>query len=224
MNVKVVMTEDPITVGPETPLKDVAHVLVEHGVSGLPVVGAEGEVLGVISEADLLVKEAPAEVRSPFAWLLLKAADVESRAKLAARTAGEAMSSPAVCVQPEQTVYEAARKMMESGVKRLPVIDEDGRIVGIVTRADLMRAFTRSDDELRREIEQDLVLDTLWIPPGRVSVRVRQGDVTLEGRLDTETDAELLPKLVARVPGVISVSSDLEWIGEEKSRRIGRQR
>jgi CBS domain-containing protein len=226
VKVKDVMTKDPITIGPETPLRDVAAILVENGISGLPVVGVEGEVLGVVSEGDLLPKAAVGgEVKKrSSAWLLFKRADEADEEKRAARTAAAAMSSPGITVRPEQQVAEAARAMVENGVNRLPVVDESGRVVGIVTRADLVRTYTRRDDEIRREIEDDVVVGMLWMAPNRVTVQVRRGEVTLDGRMDTEIDAELLPRLVERVPGVITVTSNLSWSGEEESHRRSRKR
>jgi CBS-domain-containing membrane protein len=130
------------------------------------------------------------------------------------------MSSPAVCIRPEQRVSEAARAMIEHGINRLPVVDEGGRVVGIVTRADLVRTFTRPDEEIWREIEEDVVMGMLWMAPEKVEVSVKRGEVTLDGRLDTELEAELLPQLVERVPGVVSVTSKLSWLDEEaKGRR-----
>jgi CBS domain-containing protein len=206
------MTKDPVTIGPDETLKDVARLLGSRGISGLPVVGIENEPLGVVSEADILAKEAgPEGERGFLGWLLGGRADPGASAKLGARTAGEAMSSPAITIRPERSVAEAARTMIGRRVNRLPVVDGEGRLVGIVTRADLIRAFARPDDEIRREIEDDLLLRALWVAPGRVAVDVSHGEVTLRGRVETELNAQLLPKLVERVPGVVSVTSTLTW-------------
>lgn len=214
MQVKQLMTKDPVTVGPDAPLKQVAELLVTHRISGLPVVGAAGEPLGVVSEADLIVKEAgQPETRGGLGWrwLFPRQGDAEVKARLATHTAGAAMSSPAIAIHPETAVAEAARTMTENSVNRLPVVDGDGRVVGIVTRADLVRMFVRSDAELRREIEHDVIIGMLWMEPSRVSVQVTQGAVNLSGRVQTKLDGELLPRLVERVPGVVSVTSDLTW-------------
>jgi CBS domain-containing protein len=222
MKVKDVMTNDPVTIVPEALLKDVASILVARGISGLPVVGSGGEPLGVVSESDLVVKEQgePPEKRGGFGWrwLSTKNGDREQRARLAARTAGEAMTAPPITIGLGDHVSEAARRMVENGVNRLPVVGDDGTVVGIVTRADLVRVFSRSDQEIAREIEHDVVLGTLWVEPTRVNVRVARGEVSLSGRLDTRLDAELLPRLVARVPGVVSVSADLAWEAEGERR------
>jgi osmotically-inducible protein OsmY len=100
--------------------------------------------------------------------------------------------------------------MLEQGVNRLPVVT-DGRLVGIVTRADLVRAFVRSDSELEREIRIEVLQRALWIPDGMVEVSVVEGAVTLSGVVETETDADVLVRLVQRVPGVVSVASEVGW-------------
>ena len=211
-NVRVgdVMTRDVVSVTPETPLKDVAAVLVERGVSGLPVCDADGAVVGVLSEADLLVKQGGSPDRSGglFAWLV-ETASAPDLAKLRAHTAGEAMTTPAVTVRAGSAVSEAARTMVSLGVNRLPVV-EDGRLVGIVTRADLVRLFTRSDEEIARDIRQDVV-KRLWIAPERIEVEVEQGEVVLRGEAETEVEAELLLKRIPLVAGVVGVRSELSW-------------
>ena len=205
-----VMTRDVVSVTPDTPLKDVAAALVERGISGLPVCDADGAVVGVLSEADLLVKQGGSPERSGglFAWLV-ETASAPDLAKLRAHTAGEAMTSPAVTVETASAVSEAARTMVSLGVNRLPVV-EDGRLVGIVTRADLVRLFTRSDEEIARDIRQDVV-KRLWIAPERIEVEVEQGEVVLRGEVDTEVEAGLLEKRIPLVAGVVGVRSELSW-------------
>jgi CBS domain-containing protein len=217
MKIKELMRENPIAVGPETPLRDVAIILTEGGFSGLPVIGERLEVLGVVSEADILVKEqGPANRRGGvFGWLL--AEEVPDTAKLAARTAVEAMTSPAITIGPEAQVSNAARLMTENGIKRLPVVDSHGTLIGIVTRADLVRAFARPDHEIEREIREDVIRRILWIEAPNVVVRVERGEARLSGRLDRRTDAELLEQFVARVPGVVSVHSTLRWRWDDQN-------
>lgn len=210
VRIEDVMTRDVVSVTPETPLKDVAAALVERGISGLPVCDADGTVVGVLSEADLLVKQGGSPERSGglFAWLV-ETASAPDLAKLRAHSAGEAMTAPAVTVESDSPVSEAARTMVSLGVNRLPVV-EDGRLVGIVTRADLVRLFTRSDEEIARDIRQD-VIKRLWIAPERVEVEVVQGEVVLRGEVDTEVEAELLVKRIPLVAGVVGVRSELSW-------------
>ena len=205
-----VMTRDVVSVTPDTPLKDVAAAIVERGISGLPVCDADGAVVGVLSEADLLVKQGGSPERSGglFAWLV-ETASAPDLAKLRAHTAGEAMTSPAVTVETASPVSEAARTMVSLEVNRLPVV-EDGRLVGIVTRADLVRLFTRSDEEIARDIRQDVV-KRLWIAPERIEIEVEQGEVVLRGEVDTEVEAGLLEKRIPLVAGVVGVRSELSW-------------
>ena len=124
--------------------------------------------------------------------------------KLAARTAGESMSAPAVTIGRRRPLTEAANRMIDEAVNRLPVVDDEGKLIGIVTRADLVRAFVRSDEEVEREIRDDVIRRTLWIAPDSIEVKVEGGEVRLAGQVETKADAELLPAFVQRVPGVVS--------------------
>jgi CBS domain-containing protein len=216
MKVDELMTKEAISIASETPLKEVGALLAEHRISGLPVVDAEGRVVGVVSEADILVKEQGPESRHGglFAWLL--EGGRADQAKLAARTAGEAMTAPAITVLARKRVSDAARLMTEHGIKRLPVVDADGKLVGIVTRSDLVRAFARSDEEIEQEIREDVAGRMLWIEARQLEIRVERGEVTLSGEVERQTDAELLPHFAARVPGVVSVRSELRWRWDDK--------
>lgn len=207
MKIQDVMTREVVAVPPGASLKQAAHLLVEHRISGLPVVDSRGHVLGVVSEADIMVKEAGGRaVPTAPAWLPGFDTEVD-RSKLEARLAGQAMSSPAVTIESHQPLAHAARLMSERGINRLPVI-EDGRLVGIVTRADLVRAFARSDAEIAREILDELVAGVLGMDRRSVQVEVDDGEVTLAGELPN-VDTEKLIGLVSRVPGVVGVNSKL---------------
>jgi CBS domain-containing protein len=212
MRVGDLMTTSVVMIGTETPLRDVAAILAERSISGLPVVSERGIVLGVVSEADILAKErGPLAPRGRIMSFFVDHDRAELEQKLEARTAGEAMTAPAVTIGPKRPVAAAAALMIDRRVNRLPVVDEHGKLVGIVTRADLVRAFTRSDDEIVQEIQKDIVQRTLWLPAGAVEVTSHRGQVTLDGRLERRFDGELLPALVRRVPGVVSVTSKLTW-------------
>ena len=225
MKIEELMTREPVAVGPETPLKEVAEILLEHRISGVPVIGERLEVLGVVSEADILAKEAGPEPPDNrlVAWLL-GGRHVDEH-KLAARSAAEAMTAPAVTVGADRPVAEAARLMVERGIKRLPVVDADGTLIGVVTRTDLVRAFVRSDEEIEREI-RDMVLRTLWIDEPGWELRVERGEVGLSGTLQRRSDAELLEHFAGRVPGVVAVRSTLRWAwdddkpAEDAARRV----
>lgn len=214
MKIEELMTRDPVAVGPDTPLKDVATILLEHRISGVPVIGERLEVLGVVSEADIVAKEAGPEShdRRMIAWLL-GGRELDEQ-KLAARTAAEAMTSPAVTIAVGRTVTEAARLMTNDGIKRLPVVDDEGALIGIVTRTDLVRAFARTDREIEREI-RDTVLRTLWIEEPGLNLRVEHGEVRLSGKIQRRADAELLETFAARVPGVVAVHSTLRWAWDD---------
>ena len=211
MKVKDVMSEHPITVGPETSLKEVAKTFAEHRISGAPVVGPEGTVLGVISEADVVVKEMGPDASRHGLLARLLFADADADPRGAAKTAGDAMTSPAITTMPNRSIAEVACTMVDRGVKRLPVVDEHGTLVGIVSRGDLVRAFARSDADVEREIREDVVAGMFWVDDPGLEIRVDQGNVRLAGRIARRTDCELLPGVVARVPGVVSVTSTLRW-------------
>jgi CBS-domain-containing membrane protein len=211
MRVEDVMTRDVTVVSPETPLKEAARLLAVNRFSGLPVVDAEGTVIGVLSEADILVKEGGRhdEHHGLLHWLL-EPADPGFEAKLEATTAGDAMSAPPVTITARRPLREAANQMLEEGVNRLPVIDERGALVGLVTRGDLVRAFVRSDEAIAHEIETDVVKRIMWVEqPDTIKVTVNGGMVTLEGEMENESDVTLLPRFVERVPGVVAVDSKL---------------
>ena len=219
MRVEDVMTTEVWTVRSETSLKDAADILVRKRISGLPVVDAENHVVGVLSEGDIVYKErGEAEKKSLLErWLELPLPDVVS--KLEARTVGQAMSAPAVTIGPKRPLTEAANRMVDEAVNRLPVVDDDWKLIGIVTRADLVRAFVRSDEEIAKEIRDDVIRRTLWIAPDSVEVVVEHGEVRLAGEVETKADAELIPAFAQRVPGVVSVLSKLRWPEENGDRR-----
>jgi CBS domain-containing protein len=215
MLVRDVMTAPVLSVTPATPLKEVARLLVDRRISGVPVADEAGKVLGIVSEADFLLKERGTPDRRgrrhALAWLFGdERRDVE-QAKISATTAGEAMTQPAVTICADCTLREAAGLMVEKHINRLPVVD-DGRLVGIVTRADLVGAFVRPDDELASIVADEVARDTMWLEPGEVTVAVVEGVVTLGGRVDRRSTAQILAKLASQVDGVVRVEADdLHW-------------
>lgn len=202
------MTADVATVAPDTDLRDVAALLVQKRISGVPVVEG-GRVLGVVSERDILFKERPSDGlhRGVLAWLMDEG---DLMLKIDARTAQDAMTSPAVTIGPTRGVADAAALMLDEGVSRLPVLDH-GVLVGIVTRHDLVRAFARSDKEIWREIEADPLIRSYWRSPGAWDVSVSRGEVTLTGKVGSKEQAQLIEAFVDRVPGVVGVTSRLHW-------------
>ena len=203
MRVADVMTVDVLTVGPETSLKDVAGLLASRGISGCPVVDADGLLLGVVSEADILAKERRPPHQTRFGHLLGYAEPSDGKAL--ARTAGEAMTSPAITVDSARRVDAAAALMLDRSVNRLPVVGRDGKLVGIVTRADLVRAFVHSDEEIAREIREEVLLHELWLDPTDFELTVKDGEVTVAGQIRQDEEAALIERRIRLVPGVVSV-------------------
>jgi CBS domain-containing protein len=192
VRVRELMTENVLTIGPEAPIKDVAKILVANRISGLPVCDIEGRVLGVISEGDILYKEHdPREghVGGPLGWIIDGTPNYAGFAKAKALTARKAMTSPAITIAPWESAATAAQIMCERHVNRLPVV-KDGLLVGIVTRADLVRAFIRTDAEIEREIREDVIERTMWIDTGNVDISVQSGHAALSGQLHLRSDVE----------------------------------
>lgn len=174
----------------------------------------------MISEGDILFKEiGGARDRHLIERWLEQPAPGD--AKVEAKTVGEAMTAPAVTITAKRPLAEVANVMIDQGVKRLPVVDADGVLIGIVTRADLVRAFVRSDEEILAEIRDDVIRRTLWIESDSIQVAVENGEVRLSGAVDTKADAEMIPSFIQRVPGVVSVLSKLRW-REDDGHRSGR--
>lgn len=203
MNVRDVMTSEVATVGIEASIKDVGRLLSEREVSGVPVVDRDRRLRGVVTEADVVAMMRPEKERGVIARLLHRARRMESR------TAGEAMTSPGITVGPDDPVSRAARLIVEHDLTRLLVV-LDGRLVGIVSRADLVRSFVRSDHEIAEELEETLHYRFL-LAPGTVAATVANGEVTLEGEVDSRENAAMLEAAVGEIPGVVAVTPRLTW-------------
>ena len=202
--VRDVMTRDVVTVREHTPFKEIAQLLADCQISALPVLDARGRVVGMVSEADLLLKEEyPAG--PPSGWLFEGRRRRATRAKATGATAVELMTAPAVTVGPDATLAEAARLLHHHQIKRLPVVDPAGPLLGIVSRADLLKVFLRSDDEIARDVRQDVLQRAMWVYPGTVGVQVRDGVVTLTGRLERRSLIPIAVSLVHGVDGVVDV-------------------
>ncbi|HUZ89550.1 MAG TPA: CBS domain-containing protein [Candidatus Acidoferrales bacterium] len=205
--VRSVMTAGPVVAVETTRFKEIVGMLAEYRISALPVVDDSGRLVGVVSEADLLHKEAFGLQGDHHL--------VESRrmrrehAKAGALLARDLMTSPAVTIGTEASIAEAARVMHDKGVKRLPVVDEDGRVVGIVTRSDLLRVFLRPDAMIREDVVEGLIVKTLWMDPTSIEVHVTGGVVKLSGKVDRKSDIRILTNLIGGVDGVVSVVSGL---------------
>ena len=180
------MTVRPIVATEATGFKEIAGLLAEHRVSALPVVDKAGRLLGVVSESDLLLKAG-------------------------ARFARDLMTSPAVAIGPLALVTEAVRLLHDTRVKRLPVVDKDGLVIGIVTRGDLLRVFLRPDSLIREDVVEELIVRTLWMDPNKIIVKVVNGVVDLSGDVDRKSDIRVLCNMIGGLEGVIAVGEQLRY-------------
>lgn len=213
LTVADVMTRPVLTVRRDTPLKDVARLLIDNSVSGVPVVDDDGTVAGVVSEADFLVKEQGAGEIQHRRLARLLGETTETRHQIdvvGARSAGEAMTAPAVTIEAARPIREAATVMTSRRVNRLPVVDK-GRLVGIVTRADLVRAYVRTDEELIRTIRDEVLLRILWIDPDAFEVTVDNGEASISGHAERRSTAEIIEETVRMVPGIVAVNAEIRW-------------
>jgi CBS domain-containing protein len=214
MKVADVMTRNVVSVRSDTPLKDVAAVMVGRGISGVPVVDEAGVVLGVVSEADFVIKErGTAGVRHRLlAGIFGESKRTQAElAKIEATTAGEAMTSPAISVDATDTLQWAAEQMAGRRINRLPVV-ENGVLVGIVTRADVVRAFVRTDAELERLVRDEVLAKTAFgLEPDTFDVSATGGVVRLAGRVDRRSVADTLVELTRALGGIVGVESELTW-------------
>jgi CBS domain-containing protein len=203
--VRDVMSTEMVTVEKTTSYKQVARLMTEHKVSALPVVTKSHRVAGMVSEADVLRKE---ERRFRRLASGLGGRARRERAKAKARTAMELMTSPAITIHPDAPVGSAARLMNDHHIRRLPVLDASGELIGMVSRRDLLRVFLRPDGEIGAEVH-DVLIDVLLEDPRSVTVQVRDGVVTLRGSLG---QPELIPaavRLASDVDGVVTVIDKL---------------
>ncbi|MFC9095963.1 CBS domain-containing protein [Streptomyces sp. NPDC057072] len=201
-----VMTHSVVAVGRAAPFKDIVTLMEQWQVSALPVLEGEGRVVGVVSEADLLPKE---EFRDTDPDRYTQRQRLSDLAKAGAMTAEELMSAPAVTVRPGSTLAQAARIMARLGIKRLPVVDGEGMLEGVVSRADLLKVFLRPDNDIADEVRRDVVDILFQAPAEPVHVMVTEGVVTLTGKVP---DAALIPvavRLARAVEGVVDVDCHL---------------
>ncbi|MFF0473994.1 CBS domain-containing protein [Streptomyces sp. NPDC004284] len=185
MKIGGLMTGDVVSAVPTTSFREIAKLLAEHDISGVPVLDEDDRVVGVVSESDLLARHG--------------------------LTARGLMTTPAVTVHAEETVADAARLMVRRGVERLPVVDVEERLVGIVTRRDLLCVYLRPDAEIRRRIREDVLTDAMDLPGDAVDVHVLDGVVTVAGRVRRRSQALALVELAERVDGVVAVVDQLSF-------------
>jgi CBS domain-containing protein len=203
-----VMTRKVIAVAADMGYKEIADLMVRHSVSAVPVIDGDRRVLGVVSEADLLAKLEYAD-RVPRHVLTTRRMK-NGRLKAFGDTARDLMTTPAVTIRDTESVTAAARLMEAARIKRIPVVDEHGWLIGIVSRRDLVRLYTRSDHEVAQAVS-DGVLRSLWIDPALLRIRVRSGIVTLSGHVDRRSLAEIVVAFTRATPGVVDVVDELTY-------------
>ena len=205
--VQDVMTPQVVTVRRDTPFKRVAELLAGNDVTAVPVVDGGNHPIGIVSDSDLLRKELvqpEPDDRSPVPWL-----HPRDRARAEAETAEGLMSTLVITARPEWSIVEAARTMDHHHVKRLPVINESGVLIGVVSRGDLLRVFLRHDSAIREEIVHDVLERTLFLAPDAVHVQVLDGVVTLTGEIGRRSTLPVVLRLCRTVDGVVAVHDRL---------------
>jgi CBS-domain-containing membrane protein len=219
LKVESVMTRDVVTAKPETHFKELTRLMSEHRVSGIPIVGDDRKLVGIVTEADLLrtEQERVPKRRSRFLeWFIDRTRLAQIERLGADLRAGDLMTQQVVTVEPQTQIREAMFRLLEAGVKRLPVVDPDGRVLGIVSRIDLLRPFLRRDGDIRQEILDDVILGVMWLNPAIFDVTVDRGVVRLRGELDLRGTKEILVDLVERVDGVIGLIDELTFREDDR--------
>jgi len=209
--VKDVMTTQVVAVGPAASFKEMVVKMRRSRASALPVVDGERRVIGVVSEADMLNKEADLDTEPGTLSGLLRFGE---REKAAGVTAAELMTKPPVTIGPGAALAAAARLMRDRRVKRLPVIDDTGLLIGIISRADVLRVFARPDADIRREANEEVIAETFMADSPSVAVTVHDGIVTLTGRTDAGQLARGLVMAVRQIDGVVAVRDQLGYPGK----------
>ncbi|MGW0117932.1 CBS domain-containing protein [Streptomyces sp. NPDC003327] len=201
-----VMTKKVVAVLPGANFKEIVATMQRWKVTAVPVVEGEGRVVGVVSEADLLLKE---EFHDHRLGLVEQLRRLDATAKAGSHRAGDLMTSPALTIAPEASLPQAARLMATHRVKRLPVVDSGGTIQGIVSRSDLLKVFLRPDDDLAAEVRRDVVEHLFPLSGPHVDVRVDAGVVSLSGQVRDISLAPLAERLARAVEGVVDVRCEL---------------
>jgi len=210
-----VMTTEVVSVDETTSYRDIVDLLVERHVSAVPVVDTFRRVVGVVSEADLLRKIEYAGDEEPRVYESRQHRD--DRAKARSRTAADLMSTPAVDVLTGTSIGAAARRMDRANVKRLPVIDDLGRLIGIVTRGDLLKVHLRPDHEILAGIENGILQPYLADEANTLTATVEDGVVTLSGSVDRWSSGDIATRLIRQLPGVVDVISAVGFAYDDRN-------
>jgi CBS domain-containing protein len=205
-----VMTSRVHVASPNAPFKLLVRLIEENRVSAIPIVDNEGVPLGIVSESDLLLKERLPELEASRDLFHVRKRH-HDKAKAEGTVASEVMSSPAITIAADTSLSEAARLMQEGNIRRLIVVDERGRIAGIVTRSDLLQVFLRTDDELREEIAGKLIPAILLSSSDDVAVDVSWNIATFTGEVDRKSDGEILTRMTRDLDGVVGVVNQLRY-------------
>ncbi|MPZ81799.1 MAG: CBS domain-containing protein [Actinophytocola sp.] len=213
LNVALVMTKTVTTATPETPFKDMVVTMTEQGISAVPVVDDDGRPIGVVSEADALAKqefhgghdELPHHDR----------AGRDRWYRSLARTAGELMTSPVRTIGADEPVSAAAHQLAKVKMRRLFVLDDEGRLVGVVSRRDLLKVYRRTDEEIRADIETVLASPAMDVPPKTVGVAVVDGMATVDGLLNSRQKVEDVSRIVLATPGVVGMRNNLRYVVDD---------
>jgi CBS-domain-containing membrane protein len=206
--VKDVMSTHVIAARPSAPYKELAAMLRNQRVSAFPVIDDDNKVIGVVSETDLLTKEA---LEGTVPRTLQSMTRQRVRSQVNAVTAADLMTAPAVTIGADEPVAHAARLMYNQRVKRLPVVTDDGVLIGIVTRSDVLSVYNRPDAQIQREIAQDLIQGTYRSDPGRFTVTVKDGIVTIEGTPETTAVGYDIIDAARHAEGVVAVRDRLSY-------------
>jgi CBS domain-containing protein len=206
--VRDVMTARVVAVHEDARFKEMADMLGTCRVSAFPVIDDAGKVIGVVSEADLLSRLARQDGHAGWLDGLTHPRDHD---KPAAVVASELMTSPPVTIGPDQPVQEAARLMYDRRVKRLPAVNDIGRLIGIISRADVLSVFRRSDDRIRREATDQVILGRFLVNPDSMTVIVRDGILTISGRPETDEVGRSIVAALRHLEGVVAIRDRLTY-------------
>lgn len=211
-----VMKRPVVTVDAQTPFKDIVGLLAEHRISAVAVVDEGRHPLGVVSEADLLAKEDQrGAAHPPSVFTELRRWRRWNKARGA--TAREVMTRHVRTIHREEPLAVAARRLAEGRLRRLFVIDSSGTLVGVLARRDVLGVFLRPDEEIKRAVQREVLRRAMWVDPATVTVRVRDGVVTLTGLLERRSEADIAAELTASLPGVVDVRNELRAALEDTS-------
>lgn len=212
--VRDVMSTHVFAVRLNATYKEMAVKLRELRVSAFPVLDDDNKVIGMVSEADLLTKEALEQDAPGLTGGILHSRE---QAKAAGVTAADLMTEPAVTIGPDEPAAQAARLMYSRKVKRLPVVDGDGRLIGIVTRTDVLGVYSRPDAEIRQDVIDNVIAGAMLTDPAGFSVTVMDGIVTVEGKPDSTSVGSDLMWKIRHVEGVVAVRDRLTYPPEPQA-------